>query len=191
MCKQSQIWEPLHRREQVLQPVRRPWHTASFTTQVRSINADWKIRCFQCYQLHTNQHPATLINQLMPSVLAGSSSTIIPVDTTSSAWVKTHFGRGRTVATLLWKSSLCPAVWWAAHMPHGQMVRDSLAVPMWANRVAPGHSTPQCSTSACPQMGMLPACTAWAWAQAERDQLCQQCLHPAHSEKEPQMGTHK
>jgi len=73
-------------------------HTARFTTQIRSINADRKIRCFQQYQMHTNQHPATLINQLMPSDLAGSSSILIPVDTTSSAWARTHFGRGRTMA---------------------------------------------------------------------------------------------
>lgn len=96
----------------------------------------------------------------MPSVLLVSSSTIIPADTASSAWLRTHFGRERTVVTLLWKSSLCPAAWWKWCVPCGHMAGNSLE----ANRGPPGHCMPQCSTSAHPRVGTLPVCTAWEWA---------------------------
>lgn len=147
---------------------------ARFTTQVRNINTDWKIRCFQCCPMHTNQHPATLIKQLMPSVLSVSSPTVILAGTASSAWVRTDFGRGRTVVTLLWKSSLCPSAWWEGHVPCGPTAGNCLE----PNRGAPGHSVFHCSASACLPMGTLPACSAraqaraWtrAWTRAVRDQ---------------------
>lgn len=68
---------------------------ARCTTQVRNINPDGKIRCFQCCPMHTNQHPATLINQLMPAVLFVSSPTVILAGNASSARVRTDFGRGK------------------------------------------------------------------------------------------------
>lgn len=121
---------------------------------------------FLCYLIYSKQHPATLINQLTPSVLPVSSSAIIPSDTIGSTWIKTDFrgGGGKDCGHFAAdEQSLLSS-----------MMRRTDA--LWANyrellgakktTKPPGYGKPQSSTSACPHIGMLPVGTAWAQGQA-------------------------